>query len=100
MHRFILVMGLMASGCGTGHEAPEHDELSRHCGQMRDHLVDLRLADATGMDRKRHRELMRNVLDDDFVRNCSRTMTMKEIECVLGAASSESTTACHEPSHR
>jgi hypothetical protein len=99
MLRFILAIGLAAGGCSNGREISEQDELSHHCERMRDHIVELRLVDTTGIDRERHRELMRSTLGDDFIGNCARTLAMTQIKCVLDATDSESATACHQSSH-
>jgi hypothetical protein len=100
MLRFILAIGLAAGGCSNGREISEQDELLHHCERVRNHIVELRLADTTGIDRERHRELMRGTLGDDFVGSCARTLTMAQVKCVLGSADSESATACHQSSHR
>jgi hypothetical protein len=99
MRRLVVAMTMAVSGCG-GSEPREGDEPSRRCERMRDHLVDLRLADATGIDREGSRALMRSALGDDFIDSCARTLTTEQIECALRAASAELAAACHRPSHR
>jgi len=59
-------------------------------------MIELRLADTTGIDRETHRELMRGALGTDFVENCARRMTMTQVDCVVAAADPESAAACHE----
>lgn len=64
------------------------------CERLREHLVTLRLADATGVDRKAHAEAMRSALGSDFVERCKESMSESEVKCVLKATDSTSASAC------
>lgn len=89
--QFLLVVLLVA--CGGGAEAPAEVSQSP-CEQVREHMIDLRLASAAKIDREAHREAMRRALGEDFLTSCRETMTDSEIRCVLEARDSLATVAC------
>ena len=97
--RLLMVMasvGLMNCGGGPSDEG-ESDEsggLTKQCERVRDHLVDLRLADATGVDRAAHKEAMQRALGAAFIDHCSNAMTTAQIDCVLDGADSSTAAAC------
>ena len=56
------------------------------CTRLRDHVVDLRVADAAGElggDVAQHRRAMNQALGEDFVANCVQAMSYQQLECSL-----------------
>lgn len=84
-----LALALLFSACSTD-EAPSR---ARQCAKLRDHLIDLRLANATGVDHAAHRKTMQRALGDDFVASCER-LAERQLECALGAKELAAATAC------
>jgi len=89
MGRFVLVV-IFASGCSRSEEVDE----TQRCEQVRDRIVDLRLANATNVDIKAHRVAMRDALGTDFVTSCKSGMTPSQQQCVLEARDLVTATAC------
>jgi hypothetical protein len=67
-----------------------------HCTKLRDHLVDLRLQDATGVDRAAHRQAMKQALGDNFIASCTDRMTASQLTCGLVAKDLGAATSCSE----
>jgi hypothetical protein len=93
MGRFALVL-LLSIGSACGAEEPT---VEQRCEQVRDRLIELRLANATGVDVKAHREAMRTTLGRDFVESCATKLSMAQQRCVLEARDSETAVACAQP---
>jgi hypothetical protein len=64
------------------------------CERARDRVVDLRLADATGVDREAHRAAMQRALGESFVESCKLSMTASQVRCVINATDSASANRC------
>ena len=90
MRRFHLVL-VIAIWAACGADEPTDAE---RCEQVRDRLIELRLSNATGVEKKAHREVMRQALGKDFIASCAAKLTMAQQRCVLKARDSESATAC------
>jgi hypothetical protein len=60
---------------------------------MRDHLVDLRLANVDA-DREEHRAVMRRALGSEFIDSCQRSMSDDQIACIVNADDSEEAAEC------
>jgi hypothetical protein len=73
---------LLAAGCS---EPDDSDRIERRCERARDHLVELQLDTAPGVDRAAHREAMRAALGADFVARCAGALTDAQLDCVLAA---------------
>jgi hypothetical protein len=85
----------VAAGCASSDDG----EVSRsRCTQVRDHLVELRLQDATNVDRDAHREAMKQALGDGFVASCQEHMSSAQLTCALRAKVLSVATACAETS--
>ena len=87
---FLLALSACAS---EGNQPPE----ASHCAKLRDHLVDLQVADihiATGVDREAHRRALTGALGHDFAATCAGTLTESQVECALGASDAASAAAC------
>lgn len=90
----VMMLVLVLSACASeGNQPPE----ARRCATLRDHLVDLQVADihvATGIDREAHRRALASALGDDFAATCASTLTEAQVECALGATDATSAAAC------
>ena len=89
MDRLALITILICAACGADEPTDE-----QRCEQVRDRLIDLRLADATNVDVKAHREVMRRALGNDFIARCATKLTIAQQRCVIEARDSASATAC------
>jgi len=70
---------------------------ARRCEQLRDHLVEIRLADvhiATGVDREAHRVAMKTALGGEFVASCTSKLTESQVNCALRATDTAGAAAC------
>lgn len=84
---FALVVTMAAcAGSGESKSAP--------CERARDHLVELQLANTSGIDRAAHRDAMKRALGDHFVSQCTSSMGSAEVRCVLAARDSASAAKC------
>lgn len=90
MRRLALVV-LLVSACSDSDE----DSNAKRCERVRDRIVDLRLENATNVDRDAHRIAMRDALGADFVEGCQRTMTAAHQRCVLDAKDLTAASACN-----
>lgn len=95
--RRLLVL-VIAVGCG-GDDANDAERVALPCEQLRDHLVDLRLAGAHGApkDLAMHREAMQRALGDDFIASCEQHMTAPQIRCSTSAGDLAAVSACSTP---
>jgi hypothetical protein len=93
----VVLVGGAVTGCAS-HE----DDGTRVCTEMRDHLVELRLAESSGptdergqpLDLAPHRAAMKQALGADFIKQCQRDMSRAQTTCVLSAATLEVAKAC------
>jgi hypothetical protein len=91
--RCVVLFVILTMGCATSNDRGERPE-PRRCEELRDHLVDLRLWEATGVDRAAHRDAMRDALGPAFVTGCTSAMTEIQVECALKAADVAAATVC------
>lgn len=85
--------------------ACSHDEVvdKTKCMQMRDHLVELRLASATGsddMDLAQHRTAMKQALGNSFLSECEHTMTIEQLHCAMKATDLSASIDCSKNTAR
>lgn len=76
-----------------------HDEArpSRaRCVQLRDRIIELRLAGLPPRDVELHRQALRDSLGDGFVENCQQ-LTAAQARCAFAAQDSTSVAACARP---
>jgi hypothetical protein len=91
VNKFLFVTLAFVVGCDG-----DEDEASlplTPCEQLRDHLIDLRLADAVNVDNAAHHEALRTAMGSDFVASCSK-LGDGEIRCALQASDSTTAAAC------
>ena len=99
-------LSLLLIACGSADDEGDLSNVEKRCLRMRDHLIDVRLqsttADVPGADAARagaiaaqHREALTAALGEDFARRCASSMSVAEIDCVLGADDNEAVTACN-----
>jgi hypothetical protein len=84
-----------ALGCGATSGDPAI-EAHEHCVELRDHMVDLRLKDAVDgdVDVAAHRAAMKQALGDHFVDSCLKSLSEKQLHCVMTATDSQSASDC------
>lgn len=85
-----LVSGLavVSIGCGADEPSPRP-----RCEQLRDHLIDVRLANMDAADREAHRTTMRASLDGEFMAQCAKLPTTR-VNCALAASDAAGVRAC------
>lgn len=91
MKKYLVVLGLMAS-CG-GDDGADAVPRETPCEQLRDHLIDLRLADAKHVDQAAHRDAMKQAMGGDFLASCAK-LGSPQINCVIESADLTSASAC------
>ncbi|MGE0400904.1 MAG: hypothetical protein AB7T06_29605 [Kofleriaceae bacterium] len=89
--RKILLVLIIVAACGDNQDVSPR-ELTR-CEQLREHLIDLRLATATNVDQDAHREVMRGALGTSFLDECAG-MPEAERECALASTDTAAAAAC------
>ena len=92
MRRCLLAGWLVIAACS-------HDEVvdKAKCTQMRDHMIDLRLAGAAGsdeMDLAQHRTAMKQALGESFLADCQHNMTIEQLHCAMKATDLQASIAC------
>lgn len=81
----------LAAACSSSSEI-EVDR--KHCVQLRDRMVELRLAGVgSAVDVKAHRVAMRDALGERFLENCER-LSVAELQCSLRASDLTAATTC------
>lgn len=88
-----IVIAMLVAGCGSA--VSESDPADRElCKRLRDRVVDLRFADATGIDTAPHRDAMSRSLGEPFITTCTTTMTVGEARCAIAAPNVDAAAAC------
>ena len=83
--RSFVLIALLAAGC-TDHGTVDRES----CTRLRDHVVDLRVADAAselGNDVAQHRRAMNQALGETFIASCVQSMSYEQLECSLKLSS-------------
>jgi hypothetical protein len=100
MRTAFLLLALAACGANDVADDVSKDErVASPCEQLRDHLVDLRVADATGTPAQlaQHRAAMTRALGDDFVASCEDNLDSQQIACSTAATDLAAVSACATP---
>lgn len=98
----ILVILSVSCGSSSGDDsdrAAEDGAAAKRCNDLREHMIDLRLApsaNADGVDLAPHRLALRNALGQRFLDHCVAAMTPEQVECALGAKDSATVGACSQ----
>src|SRR5689334_3687666 len=96
MHRCTAIAILLAIGCAS-HGSDDDKPLHRQCEQLRDHVIDLRLASAgsdSGLNLEAHRTALRQAIGKEFTSSCETRMSREQIKCALAASDSAAANAC------
>ncbi len=94
---FVAIAAALALGaCVSGPEP----EPKPPCDRLRDHMVDVHLADASMVNKEAHRNVLQRALGDDFVARCEAQLSLRQVECALKATSSSALAACEGNSSR
>lgn len=91
MYRIAFVVVALAA---CGRDTDDNAVSEQRCERLRDHVVDVRLASATGVEREPHRRAMRQALGKDFVSSCVGSLTDAQVQCALKAPDSAAIAAC------
>lgn len=67
------------------------------CTELRDHLVDLRVSEAQGVDVAAHHAALVQALGTTFVGKCASTLTTQQARCALAAPSVATAAQCSTP---
>jgi hypothetical protein len=94
---FVMVVLLVSQACAS--ENPEQAR-AHQCRQLREHLVDLRLAGAS-VDVEAHRATITRALGDRFLSRCATDLTDAQVTCALKASDPATAMQCtrNESSH-
>lgn len=98
--RSVCSLGWIVTACLAviGCSSSDDFEVDRaRCTQLRDHMVDLRLADASGIvssELTQHRTAMNSALGDRFVGECQASLSKTELRCSLAAKTLSSASDC------
>jgi hypothetical protein len=90
----LVLVALSSFQCGSASEEDDVTERAARCERVRDRLIELRLADATGVDRSAHKAAMQRTLGAEFIDRCASEMTAAQIDCTLGASDVAGAAAC------
>lgn len=90
MRKILLVLILVAA---CGEEQDTFTENQTRCEQLREHMIDLRLADAVKVDKAAHREAMREALGSAFLSSCVQ-LGERSVDCALDAPDAAGAAAC------
>jgi hypothetical protein len=87
---------LLIGACGTCGTDEEHDSPtpSTPCERLRDHLVELRMADVRGVDVEPHREAMKQAMGSTFLTTCAKDITSSQLGCAMASSDLVSAGQC------
>jgi len=91
--RTLLLMIAIATTTSCASSEDPNEARARQCAQLRDHLVDVRLA-GTQVDVEAHRAAIKGALGDGFVDRCTAQLTRTQIKCALAASDSAHALDC------
>jgi hypothetical protein len=107
MGRFTAMFVLLAActdPLGPGEEGDgDRASSASPCEQVREHLIDLRLATATTLapaDVAQHRAAMRQAMGTEFLETCTSERRTEQIQCALDARDLPSAATCMTPMGR
>ncbi|MFN0246111.1 MAG: hypothetical protein ACKV2T_04335 [Kofleriaceae bacterium] len=80
---YVLLIAACAT-CGTD-ESDDAPTPSTPCERLRDHLVELRMADVRGVDVEPHREAMKQSMGTSFLATCTKDFTSSQLGCAMAS---------------
>ena len=87
---WVALLVVLGFGCATsGDEAPSNAS----CTRVREHVVDLRVADLPVEDRATHRAALLEAQDESFRTRC-RELSNSQLDCALEARDQASLVSC------
>jgi hypothetical protein len=95
--RWMTLLAVLGACGGGGDDGGEASDRSQQCARVRDHLVDLRLAESHGLrkeDLDQHRLALSRAFDSSFLDSCMKSSSEASLDCVLGAADAQAAAAC------
>ncbi len=84
---------LVLVACG-GSTEPDASPSRKSCVRLRDHVIDVRLSSAAGIDREAHRKALEQSLGDEFLRTCKDTLTTSQVRCALDTRDPDAISRC------
>ncbi len=90
--RGLFFVVVISSVIGCASEDAKEASL-RECRRLREHLIDLRLAD-THVDVVAHRKALSGAMGDDFVNRCAEDLTTAQVRCALATKDSLKALEC------
>ena len=88
-----IAAGVMTLTACAGHRDPRA-EMQQRCTALRDHVVDLQVANLT-VDREKHRAALTRSLGSRYVDECVSAQPSSEIDCAMSAHSSTELARCY-----
>ena len=92
---------VIAISVGCGGSRDDEDDTARPslraCEQLRDHLIDVRLSGASGLDATAmagQRAALQTGLGAEFIASCQQTMTRPAVQCALAASDGAALATC------
>lgn len=92
----ISLVALLGSGCVSPATEDDGVSLRQRCSTLRDHVIELRLQDATGIDADlaAHRTAMKQALGPGFIEQCASGFSEAQVACALGATDMHGVSSC------
>ena len=90
--RWVFASIVVVAACGGGSSAPSESP-RQSCEKYREHLLDVRLR-GVSEHREEHRAALRATLGDDFVARCEQDKTQADLDCAMGANTTEQLRRC------
>jgi hypothetical protein len=87
---WLAALALISLTCADEDHAPS---ARLKCVEVRDRLVDLRVAEVR-LDVEGHRDAMKRALGESFVASCEQSMSASQVACILNARDRDDATAC------
>ncbi len=97
MWKRVLLLFVVAACAGDVEDEETASLPTTPCERLRDHLVDLRLADAKGIDVEPHRAAMKQAMGSSFLAACAKDLTSSQRDCAIAAADSNAAAQCVTP---
>jgi hypothetical protein len=96
MRKLFLLMLLI--GC-SGDDETEVERQVPPCAELRDHLIELRMAGISGTPAQRAetRAMMERSLGTEFATSCESKLSTTQVACAIGATTLNAASACAEP---